>query len=250
MAGFDTASYVYDVRVAAVNAFGTPNFWLRYFSPCQTTAFNANWTNATSESRAIWDSGGPKLGAIRVPTQSRLRGTTAMGQADAQTLGNSLHNAWLSIGPLQLPTNGQLWCWLDQEPGTGLSLAYWNGWSGTIDGYNWGGSGQLPLYPCMYTDPCNAQPNCSIVGRSDANWCYSIWSYHPSRCSYNNPEPATVGGEHVQRLRAELPAHADEPLAVRLSELRLLPQRRPGPRRRHHLRELLLLPILAAVGRS
>ena len=64
MAGFDTASYVYDVRVAAVNAFGTPNFWLRYFSPCQTTAFNANWTNATSESRAIWDSGGPKLGAF------------------------------------------------------------------------------------------------------------------------------------------------------------------------------------------
>jgi len=189
MAGFDTASYVYDVRVAAVNAFGTPNFWLRYFSPCQTTAFNANWTNATSESRAIWDSGGPKLGAITVPTQSRLSGTTAMGQADAQTLGNSLHNTWLNIGPLQLPTNGQLWCWLDQEPGTGLSLAYWNGWSGTIDGYNWGGSGQLPLYPCMYTDPCNAQPNCSIVGRSDANWCYSIWSYHPSRCSYNNRNP-------------------------------------------------------------
>lgn len=189
MGGFDTASYVYDVRVAAVNAFGTPSFWLRYFSPCQTTAFNANWTNAKSESRAIWDSGGPKLGAITVPTQSRLSGTTAMGQADAQTLGNALHNTWLNVLPLQLPTNGQLWCWLDQEPGTGLSLSYWNGWSITIDGYDWGGSGKLPLYPCLYTDPCNPQANCSIVGRTDANWCYSIWTYHPQKCSYSNRNP-------------------------------------------------------------
>src|SRR5437588_13026120 len=110
MAGFDTASYVYDVRVAAVNAFGTPNFWLRYFSPCQTTAFNANWTNATSESRTIWSSGGPTLGAITVPKQSRLSGTTTMGQADAQTLWNSLHTTWLNIGPLQLPTTRQLRC--------------------------------------------------------------------------------------------------------------------------------------------
>jgi len=189
MAGYDTASFVYDVRAAAVSTFGTPNFWLRYFSPAQTTPLNTSSSNANSECRAIWDSGGPHLGPITVPAQSRLSGSTAMGQADAQTLGNALHTTWLNVGPLQLPTNGQLWCWLDQEPGTGLSLAYWNGWSGTIDGYNWGGSGQLPLYPCMYTNPCNPQPNCSIVGRSDANFCFSIWSYEPQKCGYSNRNP-------------------------------------------------------------
>jgi hypothetical protein len=122
-----------------------------------------------------------------------------MGQADAQTLANALYNTWANVGPLQLPSNGQLWCWLDQEPGTGLTLAYWNGWSGTIDGYVWAATGTLPLYPCMYTNPCNPQPNCSIVGREDANWCYSIWSYQPQRCAYsnNNPppwEPTTCSG--------------------------------------------------------
>jgi len=222
MAGFDTASYVYDVRVAAVNAFGTPNFWLRYFSPCQTTAFNANWTNATSESRAIWDSGGPKLGAITVPTQSRLSGTTAMGQADAQTLGNSLHNTWLNIGPLQLPTNGQLWGWL--RPAAALSVHV----HGPVQ----------RAAELLHRRPLRRE-------------LVLLDLVVPSiEVQLQQPEPAAVGGKHVQRLRAELSAHADEPLAVRLSELRLLPQRRPGPRRRHHLRELLLLPILAAVGRS
>jgi hypothetical protein len=85
--------------VAAVNAFGTPTFWLRYCSPAQTTPLT-NSSNASSECRAIWDSGGPRLGPITVPVQSRLSGSSAMGQADAQTLGNALHQTYLNVGPL------------------------------------------------------------------------------------------------------------------------------------------------------
>jgi hypothetical protein len=191
MAGYDTASYVYDVASAAGSTFGTPAFWLRYFSPSQTTPLNTSASNAVAECRAIWNSGGHYLGPITVPTQSRLSGTSAMGQADAQTLASALAATRGNVSTLRLPSNRILYCWLDQEPGTGLSLSYWNGWSGYIDGYVWPYDGSLPLYPCMYTNPCNPQPNCSVFANPNAYACFAIWSYEPQKCSYSvrNPPP-------------------------------------------------------------
>jgi hypothetical protein len=189
MAGYDTASFVQDVYAAADSRYGHPSFWLRYFSPSQTTPINTSSSNANTECRAMWDSSGHYLGPITVPAQSRLSGTSAMGQADAQTFASSMHTVWLDVGPLLLPSNNTLYCWLDQEASTSLSLSYWNGWSGYIDGYVWGS--QLPLYPCLYCNPCSAPPNCSTIGNANANFCFAVWSSEPQKCGYSvtNPPP-------------------------------------------------------------
>jgi hypothetical protein len=226
MAGYDTASYVNDVYSAAGSRYGTPAFWLRYFSPCQTTPLNKSSSNEVSECRAIWNSGGHHLGPITVPTQSRLGNTgsgAAYGHADAQTLASALYATWGNVAPLMLPSNGILYCWLDQEPNYDLCLQYWNGWAGYLNGYVWS-DGTLPLYACLYTNPCSAQKNCSTIGNANASPCWAI-----------------VRGGHVQRLRG-LKRRADAPLAVRAERsLRPLGQCRHGPwRGRDQLRQLLL----------
>ena len=115
MSGFDTAAFVYDVWQEAVAQFGTPNFWIRYFSPSQTTPINVSSSNACEECLAMWQSGGHYLGPISFPPQSNLSGTTADGQADAQTFANAMQTVYYDVLPLLLPSNNELYCWLDQE---------------------------------------------------------------------------------------------------------------------------------------
>lgn len=191
MAGYDTANYVNNVYSAAVSKYGTPAFWLRYFSPCQTTPLNKSSSNEISECRAIYDSGGPHLGPITVPTQSRLGNTTngaAYGHADAQTLASALYATWANVAPLLLPSNGMLYCWLDQEPNYDLCLQYWNAWADYINTYAWP-DGSRPLYACLYTNPCSAQKNCSTLGNANAKVCFAIWSYEPYKCGYSVKNP-------------------------------------------------------------
>lgn len=187
MAGFDTAGYVNQVWASVGTHYGRPLFWLRYFSPCQTTPVNVSSSNAIVECRGVWDSNSssPNLGPITVPAQSRLNGTSAEGHADAQTLASTLVTVYRWVGPLQLPSNQQLYCWLDQEYNTSLSLAYWNGWSGYIDGFNFAGTGIYALYPCLYCSPQAPPPNCSTIGNGSANHCFAVWTPEPQRCGYS-----------------------------------------------------------------
>ena len=87
MAGYDTASFVYNAW-PGVSGYGTPLFWLRYFSPCYTTPLNTSSSNANNECRAIWNSNSssPMLGPITVPYQPRLSGTSAEVKERAVTL--------------------------------------------------------------------------------------------------------------------------------------------------------------------
>jgi hypothetical protein len=178
MAGYDTANYVYDVSGTAVSDYGTPNFWLRYFSPSNNTPINSSSSNANEECTAIYNSGGNHLGPIMEPNQSNLSSSSAQGQADAQTFVSALNYVYDNVTPLMMPTNDQLYCWLGQEPSTSLSSSYWDGWSGYV-GSNSSFGGEF-LYPCLYCTPCAPAPNCSsvLVQYHDTayNTCIAIWA--------------------------------------------------------------------------
>ena len=64
-----------------------------------------------------------------------------------------------------MPSNGQLYCWLDQEYSTSLSSDYWNAWAHYIAEYDFAGLGTYPLYPCLYCDPYSPYPNCSTIAK-------------------------------------------------------------------------------------
>jgi hypothetical protein len=198
MAGFDTGGTVQEVESAAVTEFGSPAFWIRYFSPCYLTPVNSSATNAVDECKAIWNSGGHYLGAVSTPLQSRLSGTKADGTADAQTFANALQTVYYDVSTLKLPSNNELYCWLDQETNTTLSVDYWDGWASYLDGFNFANTGTLPLYPALYCNPCAAVANCSTL-KSASYAAFGIWASEPQECKYtltNTPPwaPETCAG--------------------------------------------------------
>jgi hypothetical protein len=194
MAGFDTADPISSQVPVAITTWGKPNFWIRYFAPCSYTPLS---TNARAECDALWDgnSTAPYLGSMSTPTQSRLSGSSAEGLADAQTYISSMLSAYDTVAPLFLPTNRELWCWLDQEPGTTLSLDYWNGWAGYLNGYELDGFG-YPFYAGLHCDPAAPALNCSIVDGPSAAACFAVWASGPLRCSNSlaSPPPAWTPG--------------------------------------------------------
>ena len=182
MTGYDTAGPIQDIHASAHSEFGArPNYWIRYFTPSPAAdLFN---DDATSESRGAWDSGGPFVGCISAPTQSRLSGSAAEGHADAQAFAAAMLAAYHAVGPMRLPANGQLYCWLDQEYSTSLSASYWNAWANYIAEYDFAGLGTYPLYPCLYCDPHSEHPNCSTIARSrQTDKPSAIWSSEPEPC--------------------------------------------------------------------
>jgi hypothetical protein len=203
-AGFDTASLINQQVPVAINVWGAPNFWMRYFSPSYYTTVNSSSSNANTECRALWQGNPsyPYLGVISTPTQSRLNGSAAMGQADAQTYMSAVIFAWSNVAPLNLPTNHVLYCWLDQEYSTSLSSAYWGAWASYINQYSF--VGYLPFYPTLYCNPPAPPPNCSTV--DPAQWpatCWAVWSSVPLRCSNslgNQPAWAAYSCSTVQTL--------------------------------------------------
>lgn len=197
MGGFDTADFIQNqYSKTCVVAFGTPAFWIRYFSPSNNTPINTSASNAIRECQAAWDSGGPHLGPIAtpVPASHLASDNPAVGQADAQTFTSSLYFVWLNVFRLNLPDNHVLYCWLDQEPiasgGSDLHQGYWNGWASYLDAYNWAGSsGLYPLYPSLYCGPCDVGKNCSTLNMFLSQICYGIWTYQTLpgsfHCTYN-----------------------------------------------------------------
>jgi hypothetical protein len=209
MAGFDTASTVTSgLRSAAGSAFGKPAFWIRYFSPCCFTAVNSSSSNANAECEQIWSSGGHYLGCVSTPTQSRLSGSSAEGRADAVTFVNAMISVYYDVVPLLLPSNGILYCWLDQEPATSLSLAYWNGWADYINGYEF--SGSYPFFPGLYCNPDSAPPNCSIVDSASASECWGVWSSEHQVCKNSVSSPPAWDAESCAVVATKLWQYADQ----------------------------------------
>jgi hypothetical protein len=182
MTGYDTAGQIQNTYVSAHREFGAnPSFWIRYFNP--SPAADLFHEDAVAESRGAWDSGGPFVGCISAPRQSRLSGSAAEGLADAQAFAAALLTAYHAVRPLLLPANGQLYCWLDQEYSTSLSSSYWNAWASYIANYNFAGLGTYPLYPALYCAPFSPYPNCSTIAKSrGVNKPVAVWSSTPEPC--------------------------------------------------------------------
>jgi hypothetical protein len=182
MAGYDTAGEIQNTYVSAHDEFGVdPAFWLRYFTPSPAADIFSG--DPTAECQGAWASGGHYVGCICAPTQSRLSGSTAEGQADAQSMCASMLSAYYAVGPLLLPSNNMLYCYLDQEYSTSLSLDYWDGWANYIANYNFAGLGTYPLYPALYCDPYSPYPNCSTIAEATGlNIPAAVWSSEPEPC--------------------------------------------------------------------
>ena len=189
MTGYDTAAPIQDTYQSAHAEFNAkPAYWIRYFNPSPAADLFEN--DAVGESRGAWDSGGNFVGCISAPHQSRLGGSAAEGHADAQAFCAALLAAYRAVRPLELPANGQLYCFLDQEYSTSLSLAYWNAWAGYIAEYNFAGLGSYPLYPCLYCDPYSPYPNCTTVAKSKGlDAPAAIWSSEPEPCGTVSKPP-------------------------------------------------------------
>ena len=184
MSGYDCAATIQDVYVSAHNEEGRdPAFWLRYFTPSPDADIFAD--DAKSECIAAWASGGHAIGCISAPVpQSRLAGSTAEGQADAQSFAASMLSAYNAVGPLDLPSNNQLYCWLDQEYGTSLSLDYWDGWSLYLANYNFASKKTYPLFPAVYCTPSSPFPNCSTFAHASGLAVPAgIWVPVPEVCN-------------------------------------------------------------------
>jgi hypothetical protein len=190
MAGFDTADLIQNNYPSANQAFGQPKFWIRYFNPCPNASIS---TDPNLECDAAWDSGGKHLGAVTSPTQTRLNGSNSEGAADAYTFARDMHQTWLNVNPLQLPSNSTLYCWLDQEASTILATNYWTGWANMINTWDWNQSGVLPLFACLYTNPnsghCSNHGCAAIATSSEA--CFGVWSAVPQQCGGNMSNPPT-----------------------------------------------------------
>ena len=207
MSGFDTAGPVHRTFQSARREFGQPpRYWIRYFSPSPAADIFAD--AAVAESAGAWDSGGPFVGCVSSPSQYRLSGSFAEGQADAQAYAASMLAAWNVVAQLKLPANNQLWCFLDQEYSTGLSLSYWNGWANYIANYNFANLHTYPLYPAIYCDPFSPYPNCSVfAAATGVNIPASVWASEPEPCgSLANP-PAFNADECSSVSRSKVRSH-------------------------------------------
>jgi hypothetical protein len=203
MAGYDTAGQIQDTYVSARDEFGEgPSFWIRYFSPSPAADIFSD--NAVAECQGAWASGGHSVGPVSAPYQSNLSGSTAQGQADAQTYAASMLSAYHAVGPLVLPSSNRLYCWLDQEYSTSLSLDYLDGWAGYIANYNFAGLGTYPLYPCLYCDPGSPYPNCSTMAAARGlNVPAAVWSSEPEPCG-SLKNPPSSGAEHCATVPTKL----------------------------------------------
>ena len=207
MAGYDTAGQIQNTYVSARNEFGrAPAFWIRYFSPSPAADIFAD--DPVSESLGAWDSGGPFVGCVSSPYQSRLSGSFAEGQADAQTYAASMLAAWNAVAQLKLPTTNQLWCFLDQEYSTGLSLSYWDAWASYLANYNFANLHTYPLYPAVYCDPFSPYPNCSVFAvATGVKVPAAVWSSEPEPCGTLKHRPNFDAQQCSSAARTKVPSH-------------------------------------------
>jgi hypothetical protein len=173
--GFDTANYMYNVASAAKAKFGTGTFYARYFNPSPAADLMTS-SSAVKELRSGYDYGVRNLAPNSEPSQSRLNGTSAMGQSDAAAFCAAVNSVYLAVGPLVVNANSnRVDCYLSLETSTNLSKAYWTGWATHVGQYNLGGLGAV-LYPGMYCNPGSSAANCSsAVGY----FCWSVWASEP-----------------------------------------------------------------------
>lgn len=169
--GFDTANYIYNVASSAKAKWGTGVFYARYLNP-SPGANNITSSSGDHEFHTGWTYGVRYFMPITEPSQSRLNGTSAQGQSDAAATCTAMESVYYGVGPMVVQSTNRIDVFLCLESSTNMSTAYWNGWSGYIDAFNFAGMG-LILYPGMYCNPGSSARNCSSAAAG--NYCFSVW---------------------------------------------------------------------------
>ena len=190
MPGYDTAGEIQNTYASAHDEFGAdPDFWIRYFAPSPAADLFEN--GASAECSGAWDSGGRYVGCISAPSQASLSGSSSQGLADAQTYAAAIQSAYYAVTALNLPASGALYCWLDQEYATTLSLDYWDAWANYIGNYNFAGLGTYPLYPALYCTPDSPYANCSTISKAKGvDIPAAVWSAENEPCGSLSHPPA------------------------------------------------------------
>jgi hypothetical protein len=176
--GYDTSSEITQtLQRNAVNTYGPPNYWLRYYqpSPCATKI----QAHPIDECRAIWDSGAKHLSPISEPRQTNLNNGSAQGQADAQSFVSAMIDVWATVGPLKFPVNQTLYCFLGQEPSTQLGADYWQAWASYLNSYSF--NQHLPFFACLYCVPGQGN-SCNVINNSSAT-CWIVWTPQHQHCA-------------------------------------------------------------------
>ncbi len=185
--GYDTASYIQSIvepggvyNSGLVTKYGTPSYWIRYFSPSPNGTVNGSSTNANAEVRAAWDTGARYFSPISSPLNLYKGGPE--GLAAAQAFVSAMIAVYDWVIPLGLPTNLELYCWLDQEQTMSMTTDYWRAWETYVNDYSFGGG--LPFYACLYCNPPAPYANCSTIG--SVGGCWAVWSSVPESpyCGY------------------------------------------------------------------
>ena len=176
--GTDTLGCVSNVGVVgmASQLLGgvKPNYWGRYFSGVDYRG--AGEYLRSVESRTLHDNSIRVLPIGRYTTQVG-RGHTE-GARDGFDQANDLVR---SFGEAYLESQGsEFYLFLDVEPDTPLSAAYYKGWSEAVAGI----SRRVSILPCVYLNPNDATTQASLQSAlANGASCHGLWiaSYVASR---------------------------------------------------------------------
>jgi hypothetical protein len=119
------------------------------------------------------------------------------GITDGNDTCNRIVNA-VNAGQLSIPTYGVL-VFLDVEPGTAITPAYWAGFADSVDRYKVGtGAPFFPAVYCSCTDQSGKYLPSPMVqdalGSAAHYWpsesvsCFGYWASEPEHCSYCAPD--------------------------------------------------------------
>lgn len=172
--GMDTFSPLTSISTSEIRAWGAPGFFVRYGE-------NYNMSNPNGELYWAWAWGARFLGLVWPSYSSQSTGGYATGWNHGWNFASNTLWFYQHVAPLVLSAYHTMFLYLDQEPGQTTNPGYWEGYYDAIRSFEWP-DGTLPLWPTLYCDPSDSQPNCALQPPPVA-----IWSNHPVLCGWCRP---------------------------------------------------------------
>jgi hypothetical protein len=172
--GLDTFSPLTSISTSQIEAWGFPGFFVRYGE-------NFNMSNPNAELWWAWEWGARLLALVWPSYSSQSTGDYSTGWSHGYNFASNTLWLYQQVPPLVLSSLNTMFLYLDQEPGQTTNPAYWQGYYEGIRSFPWP-DGSQPLWPTLYCDPNDPQPNCSLWPPPIA-----IWSNHPILCGWCVP---------------------------------------------------------------
>jgi hypothetical protein len=172
--GMDTFAPLTSIATSQIRAWGYPSFFVRYGE-------NYNMSDPNGELWWAWEWGARWLGLVWPSYTIQSSGDYSVGFNHGYNFASNTLWFYQQVAPLVLSYLHTMFLYLDQEPYQTTTPGYWQGYYDAIRGFEWP-DGSYPLYPTLYCDPWNPQPNCSLYPAPIA-----IWSSEPVQCGWCVP---------------------------------------------------------------